>query len=306
MKPGDGPGAVVAFRRLFLGDTDRNGAKSASAWKEFGFDIDGKVSTEASTDLCKPRAGGNKSSVYPDGNNGIDNSFGKNLLPIFTGIAADFSTQVNESIASGRFTIVFDVTTMGASSDYNPLLSRLYMGGDYGIPPKFDGTDAWPLRSESFSSPPDLSSAKVQFPASYVTSNVWVSGIGDGVLIIQLDFSGSQFPFRIHRPLLAMTLASDHASATLGTISGVLDTEEFIEDLKQMAGAISADLCSGTTIESIANQMRQASDIMKDGTPGSPTVECDAVSIGLGFDAGAVQLGTVSAPLPPPPDPCAD
>src|SRR5688572_17324034 len=38
--PGDGQGVVLAIRKLYLGDTDRNGAKSPSAWKTFGFNLD--------------------------------------------------------------------------------------------------------------------------------------------------------------------------------------------------------------------------------------------------------------------------
>src|SRR5262249_27542338 len=37
-------GLVLAVDKLFIGDTDTNGAVSSSAWKQFGFDIDGKVS----------------------------------------------------------------------------------------------------------------------------------------------------------------------------------------------------------------------------------------------------------------------
>src|SRR5262245_46802482 len=78
--PGDGSGVVLAISKLYLGDTDRQGKKSTSAWKGFGFNLDGKVSTAQSTDLCKPRAGGKASTSYPDGEHGIDNSFGKNIL----------------------------------------------------------------------------------------------------------------------------------------------------------------------------------------------------------------------------------
>ena len=107
--PGDGMGTAFAVSELFLGDTDRNGSPNPSAWKDFGYDLDGKISTKDSTDLCKPNAGGSPSSVYPDGNDGIDNAFGKLLLPIITGLAQDASAQVNESIQAGDFTIIVNV-----------------------------------------------------------------------------------------------------------------------------------------------------------------------------------------------------
>jgi hypothetical protein len=50
-------------------------------------------------------------------------------------------------------------------------------------------------------------------------------------------------------------------------------------------------------------QIAQASDILQDGTQ-DPTLPCDGISIGLGFDAVLDQLGPMVAPKPPPPNPC--
>jgi hypothetical protein len=304
--PGDGPGVTIAFSKIFLGDTDRQGNKSASAWKAFGFDIDGKISTEASTDLCKPHAGGKKSSVYPDGNNGIDNGFGKNMVPILTGISADFSGESQQAIATGQFTLLVDLGGLGTAADYNPLVSRVYRGGELGAPPKFDGTDAWPVRSDSLLNPSDVGSAKITLSSSYVTGNIWVSGLPAADLELPVPLGGgASMSLVIHHALLAMDLGADHQSGENGTISGVLDMEEFIGELKKVAGAFSPDLCSGSTIEAIANQLRQGADIMKDGSPGNPAVECDGISIGLGFEGAKVELGAIQAAPPPSPDPCA-
>src|SRR5690349_19491062 len=56
-KPGDGTGSVtMAISKLYLGDTDADGTPDkANGWKNFGYDLDGKISTATSTDLCKPR-----------------------------------------------------------------------------------------------------------------------------------------------------------------------------------------------------------------------------------------------------------
>lgn len=40
----DGP--VFAIRKLSLGDLDLDGTKSDAAWKHYGFDVDGHVSTD--------------------------------------------------------------------------------------------------------------------------------------------------------------------------------------------------------------------------------------------------------------------
>ena len=70
------------------------------------------------------------------------------------------------------------------------------------------------------------------------------------------------------------------------------------------AGSLDVSLCDGTTFDSIANQIRVASDILADGSNASGTT-CDGISIGLGFDMVEVQLGAVAPAVAPTPDPCA-
>ncbi|MCA9643092.1 MAG: hypothetical protein KC492_20480, partial [Myxococcales bacterium] len=97
---------------------------------------------------------------------------------------------------------------------------------------------------------------------------------------------------------------SDQSNVTGGIIAGVLDTDGLIDELRKVAGAVDPSLCSGSTFDSIATQIRAASDIMKDGTNG-PGATCNGISIGLGFDAKPVQLGPVADPSMPGEDPCA-
>lgn len=89
----------------------------------------------------------------------------------------------------------------------------------------------------------------------------------------------------------------------MGTISGVIGTEEFIASLKEDGEAFDKGLCTPDDPANWAEQIRQASDIMKDGTQ-DPTKTCDGISIGLGFDAKLIQLGGVAPAQPQPPDPC--
>ena len=85
---------------------------------------------------------------------------------------------------------------------------------------------------------------------------------------------------------------------------GLLPTQPFVAYLQKVAGSISTSLCSGSAFQSIAQQIEQAQDIMSDGS-NQPGAACDAISIGMGFDATAVQLGSVTT-LAPTPNPCGD
>lgn len=64
-------------------------------------------------------------------------------------------------------------------------------------------------------------------------------------------------------------------------------------------------VCSGPTKDSVLQQIRATSDIMNDGTQ-DPDATCDGISVGLGFEAEAVQLGPAVDRQPPPVDPCAN
>jgi len=302
--PPDGTGsATFAISKLYLGDTDRDGASNVDGWKQYGFDLDGLVSTPSSADLCMPRAGATPKDAYPDGDLGIDNAYGKSVLPQLLALTSNLSQQVNDSILAGESTIMLDLDKLGADADYNPISTRLYGGAPLGGAPKFDGSDAWPVVPELLKDPTDITSSTVVFPTSYVVKNTWV---GRAAAPFPLTFStgGSKIRLTIANAVIAMDMSADHGSATQGTIAGVLATDALLAEIKKVAGAFDPGLCSSPTLDALLQQIEQASDILADGTQ-DPTKICDGISIGLGFDAKRVKLGPIAAPAPPDPDPCA-
>lgn len=306
MKAPDGTGSVTfAVSKLYLGDTKPDGTPDlTNGWKNFGYDLDNKISTATSTDLCKPRDNNAPKNVYPDGNGGIDNSFGKNILPIILGLASDASAKINESISEGSFTLMLDMEKLGTGADYNPMVTQLYAGANLMAAPKFDGTDQWPVVPELLNDKTDITKgSKVSFPMSYVTGNTWVSG-SKGNVTLSLSISGFSLALTISNAVITGNVSSDHKKITGGIIAGILNTDQLITELKKVAGAFDPSLCSGATIDSIASQIAQASDILSDGSQ-DPTKSCDGISIGLGFDAALVKLGTIAPEAMPQPDPCA-
>ncbi len=314
-KPADNPATgtaatTLAVSKLYLGDTDRQGNASPTAWKKYGYNLDGLISTKTGANHCKLVAGANPTNVKQDGDNGIDNSFGSNLLPLITSLASDAATSVNDSISSGSFTIMINMDNLGdpaANADQTGITAELYGGADKKSPALFDGTDVWPVLPELLNDPTDITSSKVKFPDSFLAGGTWVSG-SKGDLSLSLSVSGYSLTLKIIGAVITMDVTGmgTAAKATNGTIAGVINTEELINELAKVAGSFDTSLCSGSTFDSIAQQIRQGSDIMSDGTNGDPTKTCDGISIGLGFDAAGVTLGTVADPAPPKADPCAD
>ncbi len=72
-----------ALRQVSLTTTHVNFGDSptADAWKQIGFNLDGKVTTATSTNVCQLVQGA-ASAAQDDGQNGVDNSFGENICPI--------------------------------------------------------------------------------------------------------------------------------------------------------------------------------------------------------------------------------
>src|SRR5262249_17910400 len=162
--------------KLFLGDTNPDGSPNVvNGWRQYGFNIDGVVSDPSSTGLCQPYAGALKDKVYQDGNAGIDNSFGENILPALLAINPHLSQQVSAGIQSGQFTLLFKLDGLGPSADYDPIATKLYEAAPLGGFAAFDGTDCWPVQPGFLSNPTDIESSIVAFPSATLASNVWSS-----------------------------------------------------------------------------------------------------------------------------------
>ena len=78
--------------------------------------------------------------------------------------------------------------------------------------------------------------------------------------------------------------------------TGVLDTDEFIKEIKKAIYAINPLFCGLTG--QVEPQMRQASDILVDGTQ-SAAKTCNGISIGFGFTMKQMQLGGVGPKTAP-------
>jgi hypothetical protein len=85
-----------------------------------------------------------------------------------------------------------------------------------------------------------------------------------------------------------------------GTVAGVLPVAGVVAAVQAEAGRISQSLCSGSSFQSIANQLEEAADIMHDGSNG-PGQACDAISFGMNFTGASSFSGSIPAVN----DPCA-
>lgn len=283
---------VFAVRELFFGEGN------SGEWKKFGFNIDGKVSTGNSNDVCKPNAGGSTQTAYPDGDEGIDNSFGKNLLPTVLALYPTWVTDINTGIQNGNFTALVKAECLPEKGDASGLTSKLFGGTTLGAAPKFDGTDKWPVEPGLLSDPMDAQSSTILFPKSSVTGTMFDSG-KDVTFILSVPVKSptktTSIKLTLHGARMIMTLAEDRKSATEGMIGGVLNTEEFVAELKKVGDLLG--FCGTPLFDNLLTQVRQASDIMTDGSQ-DPEMTCDGISMGLGFEMVEALLGEVGPANP--------
>jgi hypothetical protein len=201
---------------------------------------------------------------------------------------------------------MFALEGLGAMANQAALVGKVYNGTPLGMPPKFDGSDLWPVAPEGLTNPADITSAKSVFPTSAVVANHWDSGPTGATVRLRINAGGAADFLNIDLlgARVVMDLDPDHQGAQTGHLGGVIATTQLVAEMKRIAGSIDASLCSGATIDSLVTQIAQASDILLNGTQ-DPSKTCDGISIGIGFVASAVSLGGIGPVAPPPPQPCA-
>jgi hypothetical protein len=316
---------TFAVQYLFLGEAARpagNGPPGSTpadpnAWKNYGYNLDGKVTTLTSTDVCTLTQGAPKSNQV-DGTNGIDNSFGSVILPIIQSAASlpNPSNTISAAIDKGDFTILLSITGFDDTPAQNSinLGGQLFAGGAYPgtTPPTFDLTTDWPVSSQLLKNPTDPTQSQIQFNSGYVTNGTYVSGSlanGGVTVALSLVFQGVALTLSVDSAVITFDHTSP-LSAANGTIAGVINTNDLITGLKAVAGRISTSLC-GDAFNGIAQQIMYASDIIVDSNTGAVTnvagTACNAISIGLGFTGAQIKNPDTIASADggtTPPDPC--
>lgn len=287
---------TYAVQRLFLGETNRAGMPMKDAWKQYGENIDGLVSTKIPNGECTLQ-GGADSAKREDGLGGIDNAFGRTILGFILGLTPTPSKTANDEIAVGGRTMMFSLLP---ESGVTPSRVGFLLAGST-TPPAWNGTDVRAAAASTVGVGPEDPLCLSTTPRS--TGLVVSSGIATGTFYLEVPMQGEAWRIPIRHARVTMTLSADGQYATNGVIAGVASTEDLVAGIEKVAGRISTQLCSGSTLDTIKQTIRQASDILVDGSQ-DPTKQCDAVSIGIGFDAVKVTAAGVQADPKPLPDPC--
>ena len=301
---GDASGSKTALNfaihHLWLGDSLPDPAfppdPTGTAWSKFGYNIDGLVTNESSTDVCTLNTAAHATTkVQIDGVDGIDNSFGKNIVPFLASVLSNLSESVSTDIEKGSFTILLGTTGLlpSLTQTNTGLTGALFQGAAYGGAPATNDagsllvTDDWPVSSGSIAGGRASldAGAAVQFPSAYVSNGLWVNGT-PGDVTLDLSFQGQPLVLQIHQAIITFHHTADATGqdhATGGIISGVLKASEFLREIDEVAAQ--QHYCSSAGL--LLNFIASTADILADGTNVAGKA-CDGISIGLAFDADAI------------------
>jgi hypothetical protein len=84
--------ATLSLTGVEFGDTFPDGSPYFNAWKDIGYNLDDLCTKAGDTDVCIPPDNGSR-DAEADGDQGVDNAFGANVLPLVKEIQANiFST----------------------------------------------------------------------------------------------------------------------------------------------------------------------------------------------------------------------
>jgi hypothetical protein len=257
-----------------------------------GYDLDRKCTKQMdpATQTCIPKLD------FVDPPNGIDNNGGE-LFATFRKLVTSFDLEerANQGIMEGRNAFLIGVTGYnGTANDQNVTVALYASPGLDGVgPPAFDETDRWTLDEAQF---PEFSPTVPRAVAAgaYVTNGTLVANLNATVGV------SASFSLTLTGGVITgvIDLTGAKPTITKGVIAGRWAASDILQVIsRQRVSDGGQSLCENAiTLAAAKAQICDNLDILssvqddpKGTTP--PSVNCDAVSVSIGFDGARASLG---------------
>jgi hypothetical protein len=299
---------VVALRHVYFSSAPDGGVAG------FGYDLDGKCTTNDPTASCTSTNG------VTDLPNGVDDE-SITLMGTLVSLASTLSDDaVNGDIAAGNFDILFRILSYNGATDV-PLSKGMQVAvqaspGIVGAgPAKFDGTDQWTVSVD------DSLSTTSTYPAAQLVKNAYVA---NGTLVMTLNSTltihvvlpapalvSGPLAIILHQPTITAKLVPNGTGWDLtdGLIVGRWSTSDILANVASLsidAGGPVDSLCDhagGSIFTLVTTKVCTDTDITAAG-PDDNTHPCDAVSVAVGFDGVAADVAGNPVPFPTSSTPC--
>jgi hypothetical protein len=308
---------VVALRRVWLGQSRPPGAAAElEPWQSVGLDLDG-LCTRAIGCEGQPvvAACANDAGVSADGAGCRDNAFAQLFpaaaaTPLGTtyGISED---KLNCGLHRGSFSLLIRISGYGGGLDDSNVRVDVHPspGLEQPMPILCDGPLDWksqlgwltPLPWQLDEAMLEASgSSKISDPFGYVKNGYLVAQLPDGAVLALVGDSApySGLSLRLFGAILTARIGRDADGAWMlqdGLIAGRLPRADFITSIRQ------AGFCESTVGDqygAFVSSIDASLDLLASGA-NAESAPCDALSVGIGFEAIQATVG-ISVSVAPP------
>lgn len=285
---------VVAVHTIDLGD----------GMKVPGYDLDDRCTCEGEGRTCVPHP---PSQMLCDLPNGVDNATARIVREIQTAYPTFSSAFFSMKADGGDWSLLLRVSGWNGQPDDDAIEVDLYpvagRPSAVGNPPKWDGTDPWPVPVSSLDDGKTITLAKYKDTHGYVRGNVLYASIptttfrmSGGLQTMRLDITGGVITGTIQK-VPAGYRVSD------GVIAGRWRLSDLFKDISSYRNEKGIPICTTDFVWGTAKGVIcDAPDILAD--VGGATLPCDALSLGFGFTADPAQIAATPKPDPMDTNPC--
>jgi hypothetical protein len=290
----DGGGSlsfVVAASSIDFGDQD------GSSPQEIGYDLDMRC-TCPEANGCMREAWAKEDGC--DGLGGRDNMTGKFMAEVSVLYGGLGSKAWSEGLTKGDWSLLLRVRDYNGEANDDRVRVDWYIPAEFyrfqdggKEPPKWDGTDEWPVRTGSLETPAngepwDLDKTKYFDDRAYVTGGVLVGSVAAATIQVNEDYVLS-----ITGGFLTAEVVEENGAWVLnnGIVAGRWPVQGILGQLSRIKDPVfQLPICTDNLVyDQIKSQICGFVDIFSG--VGTPTTPCDAVSVGMRFETTPAQLG---------------
>lgn len=284
----DTPLRYFAMRALRVG--------SGESWRTLGYDLDG-LCTALDSPLsqlgCAPRMAAAGFGPLADAPEGLDNAYGQTFVPLVLLVYPMFEAQLNAAFETGIVGVLIRVAGWNGSPDDPVVDVALVEGvglastGDAAAPaPRWDGSDRWVVADRAFASG-DLSRPLARDSAAYVAGGLLVARPRDGTEVHLPAGLAQDLAIRLEGMVLTARLAAFGAALEGGIVAGSWRLDDVFAALPGLGVCTDHMLYEATT-----TALSRNADVRGGGRV-APELECDALSVGFGFEAERIHEDVV-------------
>jgi cysteine-rich repeat protein len=312
----------LGWSRIRLGSSAPDGSPSPTAWQGFGLDLDG-VCTNSSTCSQVEDAVSCRSvtrQIPYDGELCRDNTFAS-LQPIAAQVPEIGGTfGISEDVFNcelwhGSYNVIMRVSGYNGRANDSQVRVDFYVSGglerqpawrcpleDYrDTYPLWRTSATWTIDEDSLSGPIEeagtLPDSTIADPNAYVRQNYLVARLPDGALL-RLAGDGQPyrgFPLVVQQGLwIGHLLRGQDGTWTVrdGLAAGRTRKEDLIRSFREVG------FCPGLGLDpfydAMVNYVNENADVLAGGEV-DPETDCDAISLGIAFEASQITPGSAVA-----------